>query len=309
MPYRIAKGRPLGQEITQLFDHQIAAAVSCLTDANRADTGRRIHEARKHIKKARALLQLAGRSPGVAYQKIDDELRMAKRALGPLADATRYATTLGHVRTNDTARLPASIFDSVRMRLHANAAVVNDRVTRDAVRARTTRLLDSVRQQALGWNLRDIDEDAIVRAMLACHGATRQRRRRARGRPTIDAYHSWRRRAKREWYLLRLIEDLTGGRVTDEAHELAALDACLGRLHDIQMLAEAVAADSPLSRHDTARLLVVLRSQTRDERRRAHALAAVLNERPRDLALRIHALWGAPPRPAVIREQPWLRRA
>ena len=311
MPYRIAERRPLGQEIKRLFDRQIVAAVTCLTGSPGAEGANRLHDARKRIKKARALLQLARParpSLGDAWQECDDEMRIANRALGPLADAARRIETLALIRERDAASLPIATFDLARMRMSSQAAADLERATLNGVPARVVRLLDSVRRRALEWNLSAVDADAIIRAVRASHAAARHGHRRVARRPTTSAYHRWRRLVKRERHLFRLIDDLTGRRLKGKQRELAALDGALGELHDIDVLAAAIAADSPLSRHDTAQLLVVLRNHARQGRRHGDAIAAVLDEKPHALGRRLHALWGSPRRVAPG-EPSWRRRA
>lgn len=303
MAYRIVSGRPLAQEMMRLFDEQLIAAAAGLTGADRV-----VHQARKNVKKARALLQLAQASLGGEYAAADNELRIANRALGPLADAARVCETLDAITHLVATSPPQSSLDAIRVRLHVHAATLSQTAAHDIV-ARTLRLLASVRRRASGWKLSRLTDTAVAREVRRAHAAARDARRETGRRPTIDGFHRWRRRAKREWHLVRLIADRTGNRLADERHQLAALDACLGQLHDVQVLIDAVATDSPLSRRDTAAVLRALRSAVRDLRRRAHVLAAVLDERPQDLEYRIGALWSAPPRSPGREVRPWRQPA
>ena len=308
MTNRIQPAVPLGQELKRLFQQRIADAVSCISQ--RQGPATRVNDARKHVKKARAILQLARHTIGDAYDDADEALRVVNRALGPLADAYRIGQTLDAVNALPEVRLPPASLSAVRLRLAAHASAIVERATADAIRARAIRLLDSTRRQSPDWDLTQFDRTAVIRELKDMHAKSRRSRRVACRRPSTDTHHAWRRRIKREAYALRVIAAMVGDRLKDERHELARLDKCLGDLHDVMVLIETIAADSPLSRAATAEALRQLRAVAIHLRHRAYALATVLDERPRELAKRIGALWGLAPRP-VPREpvQPWLRRA
>lgn len=309
MSFGIKVGRPLAQEVRRLVDQELTSAVSCLTEKSREDGSHTVHQARKHVKKARAVLQLARTALGSRYDDADDALRTANRALGPLADACRMTQLMAGI-TPGNAGVTNAMFQAIRLRLLARASAVEARAARDGIRSRAVRLLDSTRRQLDDGPFPPIGPEAIAAGIRTSRAITRRCRHEAARQPRIELLHRWRRRVKREWHLLRLIAAMTGDRLGDEQHQLEALDAVLGNLHDLNVLIAGVAADSPLSRPETARVLRALRGCASDLRRRAHTLAAVLDEPPRDLERRVIALWGMPPRAVAFRPgEPWRRRA
>jgi CHAD domain-containing protein len=293
MPYKLISGRPLAQEIRRLLDQETIAATTTLTQASPAAQICSVHDTRKHIKKARALLRMSRRPLGRRYLEVDHELRTANRALGPLGDAHRVLETLAAIRREGIVRLPTTTFSTVRLQLEARAAAIEAGASVDDVRARTVRLLKSLRQEVAAADLQGLDRSAIVGEIRDVHAAARHARRRATKRPSVDSFHRWRRHVKREWHLFRLVAELTGDRLRDERHQLAALDACLGELHDVDVLTSALAANSPLSRMEMSHVLKALRGHARDLRRLARRLSSVLDERPQSLARRVRMLWGS----------------
>lgn len=308
MTNRIQPGRPLGQEVRRLFEQRIADAVSCISQ--RKDLAARINDGRKHVKKARAILQLGRRTLGGAFDGADEALRIVNRALGPLADAFRIGQTFDSVCVLPEVYLSQASRAAIRVRLSAHGAVIVERAVASAIRARAIRLLDATRRQAPDWGLAALERAAMIKEIANMHSESRRARRIARRRPCTATHHAWRRRVKREAYALRVIGDIVGDRLKDERHQLASLDKCLGELHDVMVLIGTIAADSPLSRAATAKTLRQLRAVAAHLRHRGHAIASVLDERPGGLAKRIDALWGLTPRPAAREPvQPWLRRA
>lgn len=293
MSYRLTGGRPLAHEVRRLLDQEATAAASALMHPPAAGHARRVHDARKHIKKARALMQMARRPLGRTYEHADDELRVANRALGPLADARRVLETLAAARRAGVVQLPVTEFSTVRTRLESRAMAIEAAAEGQDVRGRTIRLLASLRQEWGSADVVKLDRRAIVDEIRRTHAGARTARGRALHRPAIDTYHRWRRMVKREWHLMRLVADITGNRLRDERHQLAELDACLGELHDVDVLVGALTVTAPLSRKVMARLIRSLRAHSRDLRHRAHHVSAVLDERPRDLERRVTALWGS----------------
>src|SRR5215208_5141851 len=91
-------------------------------DSRRADDpGGAIHEARKDVKKARALLRLvrADLKAG-AYRRENRELRDAGRALSALRDADVLVETIDGLAERYAGRIPATAFDAVRERLRSD---------------------------------------------------------------------------------------------------------------------------------------------------------------------------------------------
>ena len=309
MPYQLIRGRPLAQEVRRLLDQETLAMTSGLTQASRGRS-KGVHDARKHIKKARALLMLvrgASRGGGI---EADEQLRTAKRALGPLADAQGSLQTLAALHREGVVQLPAATFASVRLRLASRASAIEHDATLEELRGRIVRLIEGARQQIGSADLHGLDRAAVVGAIRDAHGAARSARRRATRRPSADTFHAWRRRVKREWHLLRLVAELTGERLKDQRRQLAALDACLGELHDVEVLMRAVAADAPLSRMEMSALLRMLRLHARDLRHLARRLSSVLDERPQQLARRVRVVWGSiPSRRDAVMARAWPRSA
>jgi hypothetical protein len=296
MAFRLRTGRSIGHELKRLYESQLDAGMSGLRGAGGADA----HRVRKHVKKARALLHCA-RSLQHDWADADEELRTANRLLGVLSDAHRVIEAADRLREFDRDLLPGEMSTRLHAALVERAARFDAVADRDGTMHRAGRLLASARARTQDWQADGIDAAAMVRMVRDAHDAAREARAEVRRRPTVEAYHRWRHRVRREWHLFRIIFDQTGGRLRDEQSRLAALDASLGELHDVNVLGSVLTGESILPRGDTVGIVRVARARARDLRRRIALLAVVLNDRPRDMASRVAALWGRLPQSSEAR--------
>ena len=299
MAFALKRGRGVGAELRRLFQEQLDAAIENLTGDD-AD----VHAARRRIKKARAIVHAARPALGRFYTSSNRRLRKAKHLLGPVTDANNVVGLLDRLRGFDLTLLPAANLT----RLHAALTLDAERVSRESadMRAKAVRLL--MRQRDV---LGDLDATACgvhatARALRRAHHDARAARKKALARPTTATFHTWRRRTKLEWHLLRLVRDVVGGRLIDDERRVGQLDACLGELHDLALLQDHVRQRSPLSRSETARALRAIRRFERDVRRRARLQIDALDEPPRELERRVASLWLSwRPRIEPSEGEPW----
>ena len=310
MSLRIKHGRPVDQEIRRLFEKQLSTAIAELTEDRGIRAGR-VHDSRRRVKKARAILHLVREPLGKEYRRVNRVLARASDLLGELTDADRVIQTLDGVRPAGAHRWPADAVEQLRRHLAARATAIRQRAAFARVRERVVRLLQSAQWQSAEWPLTGLDAAAIARGVRRIHRKARASRRLAAGTPTVETYHEWRRRVKIDWYAFRLIATCSGRRLIDDQRRLEALDGCLGRLHDVEVLHDVIARESPLTRQETAACLATLRGVRQQLRQEAAIRGRALNERPRDVEARVRALWGSPPAAtrAAGAEQPWRRLA
>lgn len=308
MAFRVKRGSPLPREVRLLLNRQLSSAIACLEDQAHTSGRDAVHQARKHVKKARAVLRLVRGALGESFGRANERLRMANRLLGPLADSRAVLSTLDHLRDFDRTQLPDAVIAALHDELARRAGDLQARAEADRVRERLVRLLTAERNRAGRVTLSARGRLAVLPEIKAAHRAGRKGRDAAAERPTSEHFHDWRRRVKTEWYLVRLLADSCGGRLIDDQHRLEALDGCLGELHNVNVLLALVAGHSPLSRLDTARALRAMRAYRRDLERRVVPLGRFYDERPSSFTARVQALWGVPPVVAVGRPE-WPRVA
>lgn len=311
MAFQLRRGQPTGDEARQIFDHQLLCAVMSLRDPKTAAEHDSIHDAHRHVKKARAVLRVLRAALDAEYRPADRRLRAVNRMLGELADARAMVSTLANLVDLDPA-LPAHISEALRAQLLGRAASLERKAQFNRMRYRTTRLLEAERLRLLPWQVNVRGRNDVISVIEDAHGAARAAMRDALRRPTADTFHAWRRRVKREWHLLRLVAEHCGGRLDLDERRLQALDASLGELHNVSLLETLVATDSGLTRRETAHVLLALRRYGRNLRRDAREMRHIFDEGPQHVAARVREAWGSPPADAAAPEptvEPWRRVA
>ena len=294
MAFQLRRGHPVGDEARQIFDHQLLRAVMCLRDSKAAAEHDSIHEAHRHLKKARAVLCMLRTPLGAAYCSADRRLRAANRMLGDLADARAMTGTLGNLVDLDPA-LPARTGEALRDQLVARAAGLEQKAQFNRLRHRAIRLLEAERLRIPGWEVEVRGHSEVIDVIEDAHRDARAAMRNALRRPNTDTFHAWRRRVKREWLLLRLVAEHCGGRLDQDERRLQALDASLGELHNVSLLEALVARDSGLTRRDTAHVLLALRRYRRTLRRDAREMRHIFDEGSQRFSGRVREAWGSLP--------------
>ncbi len=311
MSFRLKPGAPLSRQVRRLMDRQLDAAIACLDTPAAAPSADDVHEARKHVKKARALLRLVRSALGDEYAPANHRLRTANRLLGPIADAGEVVATFDRLCDLEGERLAATTVSAIRADLLAWVERVSQRAESGRVRARAVRLLKTQQRREDDLKVKRRGKAVVVAAVKAAHRGGRDARDEALAHPGPEALHAWRRRVKDQWYLLRLLDHSCGGRLIDDQHRLEALDACLGELHNADVLVPLIRDAPSLTTRDAARGLRAVRAYRRDLLGKAATLGRFFDETAGAYTDRVRALWDAPPATfdPSRRTRPWPRAA
>jgi CHAD domain-containing protein len=242
MAYRLSFADDVPSSVRLCAREQLAGAVERL---ERAEEGpvKAVHEARKHLKKTRALLRLVRPALGKqAYRQENDALRDAGLALSGARDADVRVATAQALAEHAAGRLPADVFDALRDALAAEAAGA-ERVGADRFAA-VIEALRATEPRVEAWPLDDADWDTVLAAATRAYARGREAFALARATPEPELLHAWRKRAKDLWYHQRLLApawpDVLDAQA-EAAHELSEL---LGDDHDLAVLDQRLADDA-----------------------------------------------------------------
>ncbi|HEY4279805.1 MAG TPA: CHAD domain-containing protein [Conexibacter sp.] len=308
MAYRLNLADGVADSVRACAREQLEDAVGQLTGTAK-DPASGVHEARKSLKKTRALLRIARPALGKsAYRRENEALRDAAAELSATRDADVLVATLEALERRAVGRLPAAGLASLRAALVAEAeaehkgggdrtspaasdgasatsqaasadpaASTEAETTSVAVAGRLREALDRI----AAWPLDHADWDVVLEGTLRAYTRGSGARELAEADPTVEHLHAWRKRVKDLWYHHRLLKPVWPRIVSayaDEAHELSEL---LGDDHDLAVLRDRLTAGvtlPPGTALDVDALLEIL-----DERR------AELQEGSRRLGARLYA--------------------
>lgn len=285
MAYRLGAEEELAEGARRIAGEQLDHAIGRLEGVvDDGSLGGRAHEARKSLKKARAVIRLLRAELGEERFATDNRrLRDAGRQLAPFRDAEVVATTLGRLE-QAAPELTAALAD-------------------ERARAREELLAGAIAERALGevragraavdaWSIGYSDSGAFTPALRRTLKRGRKAFRRAYESPSPARFHELRKRVKELWYFGRILAP----RAPLQLERLVALsDGAADRLgadHDLALLADRIkqlgerAGESRLR----ARLLAEISERRAGLEQQARpALAELLEGKPRRRALRIGA--------------------
>lgn len=237
MPYRLSSKKRLPKALRNTILAQIDDAIMALTDPS---IGRpeRIHQARKHLKKIRAVLRLI--KPTLAKTAYEAERRFYRelgRELAAARDADVLRERFEELVQGSTRDLAMPAIDRLRSALadqQARAAGASEDAE-GAVREVIAHLRDG-RQRVSDWPLRGCDAKAVARRFQRIHHHGFEAMNEALAHQTSEHYHGWRKRVKDHWYHVRLLEAAWPKVMRKRRKTLKSLADVLGEEHDLAML-------------------------------------------------------------------------
>ncbi|WP_375057314.1 CHAD domain-containing protein [Zobellella sp. DQSA1] len=244
-----------------------------------------VHEARKGIKKLRALLRLIELPLGRKFRPCDRYFRDIARSLSPLRDAVvqRQVLELLGRQHPELAELTG--------RLQPLLPVAKVKKPGKLLRQAATALLDG-RQRVARWPPFEPRFRTLGAGFRTVYQQAREPAWLLLGREPAEPWHQWRKWVKYHGYQLRLLQPLAPDWLQPRALRLKALGERLGDEHDLDMLAGI------LLRHDAALAgatgpALALIGERRDQLRR-QALQegqALFADEPGEMSRRLKQHW------------------
>jgi len=226
-------GKPAGEDLRAIAVEQIDGARAVLVQEE-LPVAKRVHEARKHLKKARAVLRLLRAQLGELYTAANRRLRDTGRRLSAARDATVVRQTFESVVAPGVDGADRTVLDTIggRLRERADAAELEGG-SFAAAAAKVDAELAAAREAALGWDLADYGSGDFARACAKNYRLARRAMRRVEKKRTAERCHEWRKRVKEDWYHMRLLDH-------PRREALDALGDLLGHANDLAVLSEVL---------------------------------------------------------------------
>jgi CHAD domain-containing protein len=246
--------------------------------SNGDDRAHLVHEARKTIKRMRAMARLLRRETGEpGFRRINCTLREAGKRLSGARDAEVRIATFADLRSRHPDELAGGRLDALLWRLEQDRAAARGGDPELEVLADVAEM----RHDLLRWNLLEHDSDALTAGLRSIYRDGRARYKRVKRSSARDPQrmHDWRKRVKSLYYAL----DMLGGKQATATAKLTRradrLGEALGEEHDLWMLASFLESERQLD-DGTRELLLELIEQRREQlRKRALRLGARLYAR------------------------------
>lgn len=291
MAYRIKPDESVPHAVRRIARAQLRKAVENLSGAGGDEA---VHEARKSIKKTRALLRLVRPSLDGVYRKENSRLRDAGRTLSPLRDAGAMIGTLDTLQQHANGELSSREVAPVRRALLVQKQQLQQEVGHPEFLREVAAALEQTRRSARQWDLNAGGFPAIEPGLERTFRAGKEAFHRAWKTQTREDLHEWRKRVKDHWYQVRLLENLWCGVFQGYENSLKELESALGEGLNLTILRHrisvAAAGRQPVSVIDL--LDRAIDASRKDLRGRAFEIGAkVYAEKPRELTRQFARLW------------------
>ena len=295
MSLRLRRDAPIASEVRRLVLQQLEAAISELRAVGDPTSDDAIHDARRRVKKIRAVIRLVHPALDKTSRAIDRDLKRVSRMLAPVADGQGIIETLDQIARRYRKLLPTRAVRSIQAGLRERSARIDReanargiiRMAADTLRAERTRLRR--------WPIRGDGFGSIASGLEESYRRARKGMILAWSKPNAHHYHAWRRYVKDHWFHVRLVEEKCGNQLLPYQRRLEALDGVLGEDHNLVILREVLADDGYASRSETARCLRVVSRYQRLLRHHAETLGVrIYGEKPCRYVRRVKRLWIVP---------------
>lgn len=212
-----------------------AAADAAREAAGSVDRGAAdaVHDYRKALRRARAVLTLVGDALAKAERKaICRALREARRALGSVRDHAVAPETVSALPLGDEERSTADTIIHGAAEAMPPVAEIKQMLAEGAARtAAQVEALEAALPQTVPWS-------SVERGVRRTYARARQARKDAKR--SRRAFHSWRRRSKELGYQLDLLSSYAGLRAQELEHEIDGVTDTQGPAVDLIMLRDFV---------------------------------------------------------------------
>jgi CHAD domain-containing protein len=268
MAYRLRKDEPVSAGLKRVVTKQLESAAKQLADAGPTDDV--IHEARKSIKKVRAVLQLLRRELGSRRDR--KRLRRASRLLSPLRDADAMLAAAKALCDQGRKGLNAGSCAAVSDVLNRHKVRLCRAAERDHAGRRAAKALKQIRRSAKEWSWERVKLPVLAAAVRRSDKKARRAMGKARDSGSAADFHEWRKRVKTLWYALRLLEERVPRRrlLTDLDH----VETWLGEDHNLLTFRAHVLTSRRVGKSAHAGIKALTARQQAALRRRALALGA-----------------------------------
>ena len=240
--YRLKRDESLPEGIRRIACEEIEAAANHLSKS--AHDSEAVHEARKSIKKTRALLRIARWELGASYHAENSLLRDVARRLSPLRDAAALVETCDELRRkHGTDGGSRQALTTVRSILAAHKERAETEAARSHLAPEVASTLRAYLEHVAKWPLCTDGFRALRPGIENMFRVARKGLKRSEADPTPENFHEWRKRTKVHWYLTRLLENLWPDLMQVQKNSLHGLDQILGDDHNLAVLQEKLGSD------------------------------------------------------------------
>ncbi|MBT8446888.1 MAG: CHAD domain-containing protein [Gammaproteobacteria bacterium] len=232
MAYRFKRKEHLARGMHRVAREEIRAAIGHLA-ADSGDVNVHVHEARKSVKKLRALLRLVRRPLRERFKREDRALRDIGRNLRAWRESAVAANTAAAFRDAATGA-HAEQWQAVVEILSRDTNGAEPSIETFSEATGNIAFALRIRESSIDeWTFHDDGFELIAPGLRHIHQRVRRHFHKTFASDDPHASHVWRRHVKYHWYHVRLLEDTWPERLAGYRGLLGELAEYLGDEHDL----------------------------------------------------------------------------
>ena len=276
--FRLRKKERLPDGIVRVAAGRLDSALDQLSGRAGDDTAKAVHEARKDIKKLRAVVRLVQADPSWNVRLRDTARRLAgRRDADVLLETLDALVASGAVSKKSVRKL--------RKELSREAGRQDD--DGSAIELASAELTLARNEVDALAPAKDAFK-AVRPGLQRIYGDGRAAYRVARKKPTTANLHEWRKRVKDLWYSATVLRSAWPAMMSELAAEAHVLSDLLGEDHDLAILADRATG----KKHKELRRAIAKR-RARLQKRALKLGKRLYAEKPKGFTRRIGAAWQA----------------
>ena len=292
MAYRLKPGRQISPSVRDVGRDQIDRVLAQFS--SKTSRGTAVHEARKSMKRLRALLHLVKPAmPKGSFAVSEARLKKIGRSLSGARDAQAMLETVRKLEAHDGSAKVKQVTAALRAKLQAECAEAEHGLTGAGIK-QLRKLLNEAKAGFAEMSLEPDDFSVVAVTLERDYRKARHAFSQAYRLRTDEAFHDWRKRVQRHWRQLLLVTPSWPKAIRPHAALARNVSEALGEDHDLAVLAARVKAEADQlgDRNQIEAYIALCRTRQAELRRIAHELGTrLLSEKPGSLARRVSAYW------------------
>ncbi len=297
MAYHVEPSKPIAEEVRRVLKEEIETAAKQLSSAGGIEDDDAIHEARKSVKKIRAVLRLVKTEHREVYRKESKRFRDIGRTLSALRDAGAMMETFDGLRKHYGAEVDRRTWDSLRRLLRKQKQQREQAVDAGQVFRTYPGELEAIAKELDSWPMHGRGFAWIAPGFKKAYRRGREALAVAERDPRSENFHEWRKRVKDHWYHARLLEPAWNDMLKAYGDVLKNIQSWLGDDHNLTVLRDVIAQAEIDGRgvKGAEKLLTVMeRHQTQLREQAFTAGVRVYFRKPTQVLKEMEFLWRAP---------------
>ena len=294
MTYRLKPDESIPKGIKRIAKKQIGKAIAELSAVDELGIDEAVHQARKRLKKTRAVVRLVRDSLGSQYKQENARFRDLGRSLSSLRDAKVQIETVDNLTAHFSDIAAPEIFTDLRRELRVDYRREYQRVSDEDILNLVKNQLKDAKPEIDRWSIDSDGWSAVAKSLKRVYQRGYQGLHRALSEPTAENLHEWRKRVKYLRYQLRILHPIWSEMMAEWVDRTHELSDYLGEDHDLAVLQKFVLAQPErFDRENTLKMLTTLSDRRQTELQSAAIFLGkrIYTEKPKDYVNRLENYW------------------